>query len=249
MIVDDEPLARKRVRDLLAVDSDVEVVGEYPSAKAALAELDQANPDLIFLDIQMPEVDGFGLIDQLSGPRKPPAVVFITAHDQYALKAFDAQAVDYLLKPFNEARFRQALTRAKEKIHKGNGSSLDANLVALLQGVQGEKKYPDRLVIKAGGRVLFLKTSEVDYVEAAGNYLNLHVGKDSHLIRETMQNLEAKLDPEQFLRIHRSTIVNIERIKEFQPWFGGEYVVILRDGKRLTLSRTYRPRVERLLEK
>ena len=245
LIVDDEPLARKRIYDLLRQDKEIEVVGECGSGSAAMELLERDKPDLLFLDIQMPEVDGFDLLDALEG--SIPAVIFVTAYDKYALRAFDAQAVDYLLKPFNESRFQQALSRAKEKIRKA-GPLVNAELLSLLKDVQSGRKAADRLVIKSGGRVLFLKTTDIDYVEAAGNYLNLFVGKETHLIRETMQSLESRLDPERFLRIHRSTIVNLERIKELQPWFGGEYVVVLRDGRKLTLSRTYRARVQQLLE-
>lgn len=246
VIVDDEPLARKRIHDLLCEDRDVEVVAECGSGAAAMDVLEHQKPDLLFLDVQMPEVDGFELLEAAEG--SVPAVIFVTAYDKYALRAFDAQAVDYLLKPFNESRFQQALQRAKEKIGKGSGGQMNADLMSLLKDVQAGRKSTDRLVIKSGGRVLFLKAAEIDYVEAAGNYLNLYVGKDTHLIRETMQSLEARLDPAHFLRIHRSTIVNLERIKELQPWFGGEYVVVLRDGRKLTLSRTYRARVQQLLE-
>ena len=246
LIVDDEPLARKRIYDLLRQDKQVEVVGECGSGSAALEFVERDKPDLLFLDIQMPEVDGFELLEALEDA--VPAVIFVTAYDKYALRAFDAQAVDYLLKPFNESRFQQALNRAKEKIGKAGSGQVNAELLSLLKDVQNGRKSPDRLVIKSGGRVLFLKTTDIDYVEAAGNYLNLYVGKETHLIRETMQSLESRLDPERFLRIHRSTIVNLERIKELQPWFGGEYVVVLRDGRKLTLSRTYRARVQQLLE-
>ena len=246
VIVDDEPLARKRIHDLLRDDREVEVVAECGSGAAAMDVLEHQKPDLLFLDVQMPEVDGFELLEAAEG--SVPAVIFVTAYDKYALRAFDAQAVDYLLKPFNETRFQQALQRAKEKIGKGSGGQMNADLMSLLKDVQAGRKSTDRLVIKSGGRVLFLRAAEIDYVEAAGNYLNLYVNKDTHLIRETMQSLEARLDPAHFLRIHRSTIVNLERIKELQPWFGGEYVVVLRDGRKLTLSRTYRARVQQLLE-
>ena len=246
LIVDDEPLARKRIYDLLRQDKEITVIGECGSGSAAMELLERDKPDLLFLDIQMPEVDGFELLDALEGA--VPAVIFVTAYDKYALRAFDAQAVDYLLKPFNESRFQQALHRAKEKIGKAGSGHVNAELLSLLKDVQNGRKSADRLVIKSGGRVLFLKTTDIDYVEAAGNYLNLYVGKETHLIRETMQSLESRLDPERFLRIHRSTIVNLERIKELQPWFGGEYVVVLRDGRKLTLSRTYRARVQQLLE-
>lgn len=246
VIVDDEPLARKRIHDLLREDAEIHVIGECGTGAAAMELLEREKPDLLFLDVQMPEVDGFELLDAVEGA--VPAVIFVTAYDKYALRAFDAQAVDYLLKPFNESRFQQAVQRAKEKIGKPNGGQMNAELLSLLKDVQAGRKPAERLVIKSGGRVLFLKASEIDYVEAAGNYLNLYVGKDIHLIRETMQSLESRLDPERFLRIHRSTIVNLERIKELQPWFGGEYVVILRDGRKLTLSRTYRARVQQLLQ-
>jgi len=247
LIVDDEPLARKRIRDLLENDEEVEIVGESGNGAAALPLINEQEPNLLFLDVQMPEADGFELLEAMD-PNKLPAIIFVTAYDKYALKAFDAQAVDYLLKPFNESRFRQALQRAKDLIQKGNGN-VSPELLALLRDFQAGRRYPDRLVIKSGGRLLFLKMGEIDYIEAAGNYLTLHVGKETHLIRDTMQNLETRLDAVQFLRIHRSTIVNIERIKELQPWFGGEYVVVLRDGRKLTLSRTYRARVQQLLEK
>src|SRR5882757_8019518 len=246
LIVDDEPLARKRIYDLLRQDKEVDVIGECGSGSAAMEVLEREKPDLLFLDIQMPEVDGFELLDAIEGA--VPAIIFVTAYDKYALRAFDAQAVDYLLKPFNESRFHQALHRAKEKIGKAGSGQVNADLLSLLKDVQNGRKSADRLVIKSGGRVLFLKTTDIDYVEAAGNYLNLYVGKETHLIRETMQSLESRLNPERFLRIHRSTFVNLERIKELQPWFGGEYVVVLRDGRKLTLSRTYRARVQQLLE-
>jgi two-component system LytT family response regulator len=246
VIVDDEPLARKRIHDLLREDQEIEVVGECGGGGEALELLQREKPDLLFLDVQMPEVDGFELLEAMEGVI--PAVIFVTAYDKYALRAFDAQAVDYLLKPFNESRFQQAVQRAKERIRKPDGGQMSNELMSLLKDVQAGRKPAERLVIKSGGRVLFLKAGEIDYVEAAGNYLNLYVGKETHLIRETMQSLESRLDPERFLRIHRSTIVNLERIKELQPWFGGEYVVILRDGRKLTLSRTYRARVQQLLE-
>ena len=246
VIVDDEPLARKRIYDLLRKDSEIEVVGECGSGNAAIELIEREKPALLFLDVQMPEANGLDVLEAAQGT--VPAVIFVTAYDKYALLAFDAQAVDYLLKPFNEARFQQALERAKERIGKTNSAQVNADLKSLLKDAQGGKKPAERLVIKSGGRVLFLKAAEIDYIEAAGNYLNLCVGKETHLIRETMQSLEARLDPERFLRIHRSTIVNLERIKELQPWFGGEYVVILHDGRKLTLSRTYRARVQQLLE-
>jgi len=245
LIVDDEQLARKRIADLLQQDSDVQIVGQVGNGTEALQLVQQEAPDLLFLDVQMPEGDGFELLEAV-GTETMPAVILVTAYDKYALRAFDIQAVDYLLKPFSEGRFRQALERAKEQISKTQQTAADARLQPHA-GTNG-KKYPSRLVIKSSGKVLFIKTNEIDYVEAAGNYLSIVVGKDSHLIRDTMQNFETRLDPEHFIRIHRSTLVNIDRVRELQPLFGGEYAVLLRDGRQLTLSRTYRSRLQQLLE-
>lgn len=244
IIADDEPLARERIRELLKRQRDVEVIAECSSGSKTVAAIEEHRPDLLFLDVQMPELDGFGVLESV-GPRRVPAIIFVTAYDKYALKAFDAHAVDYLLKPFDEKRFHRALDRARHHIEKPNGFS--EHLRELLNDVKAEQKEGDRLVVKSSGRVLFLRASEIDYIEASGNYLTLHVGKETHLLRETMNNMESKLDERKFMRIHRSTIVNIERIKELQPWFGGEYVVVLRDGQQLTLSRTYRSKLQELL--
>ena len=247
LIVDDEQLARKRVADLLQQDSEVQIVGQVGNGTEALQVMQQETPDLVFLDVQMPESDGFELLEAV-GSEAMPAVILVTAYDKYALRAFDIQAVDYLLKPFSESRFRQALERAKEQISKTQ-QNLPADPRVPRNGATNGKKYSSRLVIKSGGKVLFIRTSEIDYVEAAGNYLSIVVGKESHLIRDTMQNFETRLDPEHFIRIHRSTLVNIDRVRELQPLFGGEYAVLLRDGRQLTLSRTYRTRLQQLLER
>ena len=245
LIVDDEPLARDRLRQLLQSDHEFQVSGECRNGAEAVEAIRKARPDLVFLDVQMPEVDGFGVIEAI-GARNMPAVIFVTAYDKYALRAFDENALDYLLKPYDERRFQRAVQRVKDHLHRGSGD-VAQRMLAMLQDVSPERKAMDRLVIKSDGRVVFLKTREVDYAEAAGNYLSLHVGKDTYLIRETMNAFEARLDPEKFLRIHRSTIVNIERIKEVQPWFKGEYVVTLRDGTELSLSRTYRDKLRQFL--
>jgi two-component system LytT family response regulator len=247
LIVDDEQLARKRIADLLQQDSDVQIVGQVGNGTEALQLVQQGMPDLIFLDVQMPESDGFELLEAI-GSEAMPAVILVTAYDKYALRAFDIQAVDYLLKPFSETRFRQALERAKEQISNTRQSVHPESRVPQNGSTNG-KKYSSRLVIKSGGKVLFIRTGEIDYVEAAGNYLSIVVGKESHLIRDTMQNFETRLDPEHFIRIHRSTFVNIDRVRELQPLFGGEYAVMLRDGRQLTLSRTYRTRLQQLLER
>jgi two-component system LytT family response regulator len=175
-------------------------------------------------------------------------VVFVTAYDQYALQAFDVHALDYLLKPFNRERFRRAVSRSRELLENRQRGALDERLVSLIADLKTEKKYLERFVVKSAGRIFFLKIDEIDWIEAAGNYLKLHVGRDAHLIRETMNSIEAKLDPDKFRRIHRSTVVNIDRIKELHPMFSGDYAVILRNGAELTLSRNYRERLIELFE-
>lgn len=248
IIVDDEPLARERIKRFLAADAEIEVIGECDEGRAAVEHVERLKPDLLFLDIQMPEVDGFGVLEAID-EAEMPAVVFITAYDQYALRAFDVHAVDYLLKPFDRLRFEKALKRAKQQIQQRRDGEIDRRLISLLAHVRAEQKYLERVVIKSVGRVFFLKTDEIDWIEAEGNYVRLHAGGEAHLLRETMNRLETKLDPEKYLRIHRSTIVNIERIKELQPLFSGDYVVILRDGKQLTLSRSYRDKLLHLFGK
>ena len=248
VIVDDEQLARERIKRFLDGDPDVEIVGECAEGRDAIAAIKKHKPDLVFLDIQMPEIDGFGVLERLGGG-EVPTVVFVTAYDQYAIRAFDVHAVDYLLKPFNRERFRKALKRAKAQVQQRTAGGVDERLLTLLAQVRAEQKYLERLVIKSVGRVFFLKTNEIDWIEASGNYVKLHVGNEGHLLRETMSHLEAKLDPDKFMRIHRSTLVNIERIKELQPLFSGDYVVILRNGAQLTLSRSYRDKLLDLFDK
>jgi two-component system LytT family response regulator len=246
LIVDDERLARKRIRSLLKNERDVEVVGECADGAGALAAIRKQTPDLVFLDVQMPEMDGFQVL-QAVGAQQMPAVVFVTAYDKYALRAFEVHALDYLLKPFDEDRFGEALRRAKEQVLGGSNGELHGRLLALIEHLRSGERYVDRLLVKASGRVLFLKTEDIDWIEAAGNYVRLHVGKESHLLRETMNTIETRLDPAHFLRIHRSTIVNLDRIKEMQPWFSGEYVVLLKDGTELRLSRGYRDKFDERL--
>jgi two-component system, LytTR family, response regulator len=247
LIVDDEPLARDRVKRFLRDEGDLEIVGECGNGVDAVASIKQNKPDLVFLDIQMPEKNGFEVIKSLNG-KTLPTVVFVTAYDQYALQAFDVHALDYLLKPFTRERIHRAVTRAREQIENRRIGKIDERLVSLIADLKGEKKYLERLVVKSVGRVFFLKTDEIDWIEAAGNYVKLHVGRESHMIRETMNGIEAKLDPDRFLRIHRSTVVHIDRIKELQPMFSGDYAVILCDGNELALSRNYRERFLELFE-
>jgi two-component system LytT family response regulator len=222
------------------------VIGECGDSQKAINLIQERNPDLLFLDIQMPGVDGFGVLESLP-PKNAPAVIFVTAFDQYALRAFDVHALDYLLKPFDRARFRRALDRARAQIRHQAGAVLDHRISTLLDNLGNKPKHMDRVVIKSAGRIMFLRTDEIDWIEAADNYVRLHVGMESHLLRETLGSLEGRLDASKFMRIHRSTVVNIDRMKELQPWFHGDYVVILEDGTRLNLSRTYRDRVIELL--
>jgi two-component system LytT family response regulator len=239
LIVDDEPLARERITRFLNGEADIEIVGECADGREAVEQIRQLRPDLVFLDIQIPELDGFGVLEEV-GVEGMPAVVFVTAYDNYALKAFDYHALDYLLKPYDSERFGRAVERARTQILTGKTTDIDQRLLSLLENLKTEQKHLERLMVKSQGRVFFLRTEEIDWIEAEGNYVRLHVVKESHLLRETMNHLASRLDPQKFLRIHRSTLVNIERIKELQPMFSGDYTVILRDGTELTLSRTYR---------
>ena len=245
LIVDDEPLARERIRQLLHKEPDIEILGECADGRDAVAAIDKYKPDLVFLDVQMPELDGFGVLDQLER-RGMPAIVFVTAYDQFALRAFEVHALDYLLKPFDSGRFKKALERARERIQRLPADDLSRRISELLADLKPAPKQ-NRLAIKSGGKVLVLKIDDIDWVEAADNYVNLHIGNESHLHRETMAALEARFPAEKFMRISRSTMVNIERIKELQPMFHGEYSVILRNGTRLTLSRGYREKLNQLL--
>ncbi|MBX7171646.1 MAG: LytTR family DNA-binding domain-containing protein [Pyrinomonadaceae bacterium] len=248
LIVDDEPIARDRVRRMLREENDIEIIGECGNGKEAVAFINEKKPDLVFLDIQMPEMTGFEALQEIN-PNKTPAIIFVTAYDQYAIQAFDVHAIDYLLKPFNRERFKRAVDRVREQIQKSQTGKIDERLASLLADLTSSKKYLERLVVKSVGRVFFLRTDEVDWIEAAGNYAKLHVGREGHLIRETMNGLEAKLNPDKFLRIHRSTLVNIDRIKELNPLFSGDYTVLLKNGVELTLSRNYRDRLLELFEK
>jgi two-component system LytT family response regulator len=255
LIVDDEPVAREGIRVLLQDDPEIEVVGECADGREAVEAIQELSPDLVFLDVQMPELDGFGVIEEV-GAETMPVVVFVTAYDQYALRAFDVAALDYLLKPYDDERFATAVNRAKSQIRQGKVGELSRKLIALLEGQAGEParrpgagpaKYLRRVMLKTGGRVTFLKVAEIDWIEAEGDYVKLHVGKSWHLLRDTMKRLEAQLDPSRFVRTHRSTIVNIDRIKELHPYFHGDYIVVLHDGTELKLSRSRRHALEERL--
>ncbi|MGA9995795.1 MAG: LytTR family DNA-binding domain-containing protein [Pyrinomonadaceae bacterium] len=246
LIVDDEPLARRRIRKLLARDADVETIADCSNGYEAIAAISAHAPDLLFLDVQMPEIDGFTVLERL-GIEQFPLVIFVTAYDQYALRAFEVSAVDYLLKPFDRKRFDKALQKAKTRLANEKGSDLNQRTLALLEELKARSSHLERLVIKAGGRAFFLKIEEIDWIEAEGKYVRLHVGRESYLLREAISSLEAQLDPRTFLRIHRSSIVNIDRVRELQPWFHNEYRVILSDGTQLMLSRSCRKKLAELL--
>jgi len=244
LIIDDEELARQRIRRLLAREEDVEVVGEASDGAQAVESIRSLGPDLVFLDVQMPEVDGFAVLERLR-PSPAPAVVFVTAHDDYAVRAFEVHAVDYLRKPFDAARFREAFSRARGRVAGAGAEERARRLEALLAQVETHPpKSRERFMVRSDGRLYFVRIDDIDWVEAAGNYVKLHVGRETHLMRETMAGIEKMLDPSRFLRIHRSAIVNLDRVREMQPWFSGEYTVILRDGTQLRLSRVYRDRLE-----
>ena len=250
LIVDDEPLARRNLRLLLSKDPQIEILDECRNGREAVKAINTLSPDLIFLDIQMPEMDGFDVLAHV-GPENIHAIIFVTAFDQYALKAFDVHALDYLLKPFDDERFAHALQRAKTQIEAREINRVSKRLLALLEERESERKaapeqssYLTRVMIKAAGRVVLLKVAEIDFIEADGNYAKLHVGRKAHLLREKMHDLEGRLDPAKFVRIHRSIIVNLDRIKEMQPHFNGDYIVVLDDGRQLRLSRTRRENLE-----
>jgi two-component system, LytTR family, response regulator len=245
LIVDDEPMARERVRTLLAQQADIDVVGECADGPQAVAAIERLEPQLVFLDVQMPGLDGFGVLRAVP-PDRMPLVVFTTAYDEYALRAFDVHALDYLLKPFDSQRFFNTLDRARERLERQRAGELGKRLLAMVQDLKPDgPQASDRLVVKSSGRIFFVRLDEIDWIDAAGNYVRLHVNGESHLFRETMNAIEKRLDS-RFVRIHRSHIVNADRIKELLP-NDGEHLVVLQNGTRLTLSRGYKGRLQERL--
>ena len=236
LIVDDEPLARQRVRLLLEQEVDIEVIGECDNGSDAVRVIEAERPDLLFLDIQMPEMDGFTVLRNVKG--ELPVVIFATAFDKHAVQAFEAHALDYLLKPFKPARFADAVKRARQQLNDRNAGAAGRGLLELLSGRNPSVEQLTRLTIKTPDRVIFVPVGQIETIEAAGKYAVVHVGKESHILRETMTNLEDKLPARQFLRISRSAIVNVDLIQEVQPMFKGEHVVVLKNGKKLPTSRT-----------
>jgi two-component system, LytTR family, response regulator len=243
VVADDEPLTRERLVSLLADEADIDVVAQARDGEEAVRAIHAHAPDLVFLDIQMPQMDGFEVIHAVGLDRMPP-VVFVTAYDQHAIRAFQVRALDYLLKPFDRERFGEALERGRRQVERSETGDLGRRLLALVKDLRRDQPRSDRLVVKSGGRLFFLRSDEIDWIEAAGNYVRVHIGPTSHLLRETMTAIEQRLDPEKFFRIHRCRIVNMERIQEVQPWLNGEYAVLLRTGVRLTLSRGYREKLQ-----
>lgn len=277
MVVDDEPAARRGIVLLLERDPDILVVGEASSGAEAVRKIKAERPDLVFLDVQMPEMNGFKVLEALGA--QPPAVIFVTAFDQHALQAFEVNAVDYLLKPFEDDRFWTALRRAKSELVRRQTDALSEKLSHLLQHLQAsvapgapadansvahaapppasrsatepssaqESITRERILLRSGGEIYFVKAEDIDWIEAEGDYMKFHAAGRVHMLRETMANLEERLDAKRFIRIHRSTIVNIDRVTKLSPSFAGEYAVILHDGTKLRLSRGYHDRLQELM--
>lgn len=246
IIVDDEPAARRGLKLMLKPEADIEIVGEAGDAETAVKLVRKVRPDLMFLDVQMPGGDGFSVVSAFA-PEERPMVVFVTAYDQHALHAFEVHAIDYLLKPFEDDRFQAALVRVREAMRTRETTALNAKvdaLIARLADGGGDDGFNDRILVKSSGEIFFLKPSEIDWIEADGDYMKFHVAGKSHLMRETMGRLEARLDPKRFVRIHRSTIVNLDRVRKLSPSFVGEYAVVLQDGTKLKLSRGYQDKLQ-----
>jgi two-component system LytT family response regulator len=239
VIADDEPLVRRGLRAFIGASPGLSLVGEARNGSEAVGVIRAQRPDLLFLDVQMPELDGFGVLEALAG-EPMPVIVFVTAYDEYAIRAFDVHAVDYLLKPFDEDRFRTALGRARSRLAEQRADTIDQRLEAVLSALRAREQYADRLLVKSEGRVTVVQVDDVDWIEAADNYARVHTARGRYLVREPIKSLERKLNPRRFARVHRSAIVNLARVRELQPMFGGEYVIILSTGTKLTLSRGYR---------
>ena len=253
LIVDDEPLAREGLRAELLAYADVEVVGECANGREAVSFIRSRSPDLVFLDVQMPALDGFGVVEAV-GAGRMPVVIFVTAYDEYALRAFEAHALDYLLKPVDADRLGAAVARAREQVSLKNADALGRQLADLLRELKAGREaaerratYPGRIPVRAGERIIFVEADEVDWVESQDNYVRLHRGGEAHLLREALSSLEDRLDPSKFLRIRRSALVNVARVRELRPLLNGEYLVVLKDGTRLRSSRRYRKNLDPLL--
>ena len=239
LVVDDEPLARESLRLLIARDAEFTVVGECSGVDAPRLAA-ETKPDVLFLDVHMPELDGFGVIERLA---EPPLIVFTTAYEEHALKAFDVYALDYLVKPFDDARFAETLTRIKQRVQSGNTQAPPDKLLQLLDS---RERHPKRILVRVRDKIVVVRTADIDWIEAADYYASIHSGGGTYLLRETLNDLEQRLDPERFLRVHRSAIVNVDRVREIHPLFRGDCMLVLTDGTRVKLSRTRRGEFERL---
>ena len=248
LIVDDEPLARAHLRSLLVARGDINVIAECGDGRTAIERIERDEPELVLLDIQMPELDGLGVIREV-GPSRMPPVVFVTAYDQHALAAFEVHALDYILKPVNRRRFTNAIDRVVGIIRSETQERGSASLARLVESLQTERAALDRIAVKVRGRVTFLKVDDIDWIEAADDHVRIHAGKTTHLHRSTLTHLEARLPESRFLRIHRSTLVNVERIREIQPWFQGDWVVMLTNGTQLHSGKSYRGKVREFIER
>jgi two-component system, LytTR family, response regulator len=246
LIVDDEPLARDRIREMLKEHPEIEVIGEARNGREAIDSIVNQKPDLVFLDVQMPDLSGFDVLQNLNVERLP-LIIFVTAYDQHAIRAFDVHAVDYLTKPFDRKRFAEAVDQAKVFM-KGAKEQDTARILSMLQELKTGARYRERFAIKNGETVFFVCAEDVDAIEAEGNYVRLNLGSTSHLLRDTLNNIESQINPRMFVRIHRRTIVNINRVKELQTWARGEYRVVLFTGAHYTLSRGYRQHFESFIK-
>lgn len=249
LIVDDEPLARKYVSEMLREESDVEIVGEAGSGKAAARMIARHKPDLMFLDIQMPEMDGFSLLQSLDKCNLP-VVIFTTAYEEYAIQAFEVHALDYLLKPFDQPRFAEALEHARAVFAESAAKGLETDQIArLLESIKHKQRFLDRFLIKQNGRIVFLKVDQIEWIKADDKYIHLHAGKTRHMIRQTLSSIKAQLDPTQFVQLNRSVIVNIDSIKELHTMFNGDHEVQIHDGSKFVLSRNHKNELFDLLGK
>ncbi len=247
LIVDDEALARKFIRRMLKEDREIEIIGEAGNGKEAATLIRKHHPDIVFLDVQMPEMDGFAVLESIH--EQLPEIIFTTAYEQYAIRAFELHALDYLLKPFDQTRFKDALHYAKEHFRSTRDQDRRLQVDALLQSIRNKPQFLERIVIKSGGRITFLNTRDINWIEADDKYVHLHTAKAKPMVRQTLSAMESQLDPKRFRRIHRSAIVNVERIKELQPLFNGEHSVVLENGTKLSLSRNYRDKLFELIGK
>jgi two-component system, LytTR family, response regulator len=246
LVVDDEPIARRGVKRLLAAETDVEIVGEAGDGASAVEAIAELSPDLVFLDVQMPEVDGFDVVEAI-GAARMPATIFVTAFDRHAVRAFDVHAIDYILKPIDPERLRVAVGRARARLHPRGDDLTDRLAAALAElGRAAPRRFARRLAIKEDGRVRLVAVKDVERLEAAGNYVEVHVGGKTHLLRETLRAVEERLDPERFVRVSRSSIVNADRVRELRPMFNGDYVVALEGGTEVAGSRRYRVKLDAL---